>query len=351
MKKSELVFSAILIPVDFLMVFLAGLLSYRLRFYSFVTDIKPVIYEIVIREYLSVLLIASVVFILIFVLTGLYAIKSHRKIIDELGKIFVGCTASIALLIIFIFFRREWFSSRFIVLFSWIFSFISVSFGRIIVRSIQHGLLKKGVGVHYIAVIGQDKNTDDIMSQIHQHPSLGYKLVERFNNFDIDAKNKLLEKLKIVRIDEIIVTDPNLSKDEILSLKDFCYERHIIFKYIADLFESQAAHIEINTIADVPIIEVKRTKLDGWGRIFKRIFDILFSLILLIILSPLFIILATLIRIDSVGPVFAKLERVGEKGKRFTLYKFRSMVRRPRFKKRIITIEREAGRSFVQNKE
>jgi len=327
MKKSELVFSAILIPVDFLMVFLAGLLSYRLRFYSFVAEIKPAIYEIIFKEYLNILLIASVVFIIIFALTGLYAIKSNRRIIDEIGKIFVACTASIALLIIFIFFRREWFSSRFIILVGWVCSILLVSIGRVIVRSIQHGLLRKGLGAHYIVIIGQDKNTDDIMSQIHQWPSLGYKIVDRYNHFDSDSQSKILEKLKIMKIDEIIAADPNLVKEEILFLKDFCYENHITFKYIADLFESQAAHIEINTIADIPIIEVKRTKLDGWGKIFKRSFDIIVSLILLIILSPVFLFLAIIIKIDSVGPIFARLDRVGEKGKKFKLYKFRSMIK------------------------
>lgn len=327
MKKSELVFSAILIPVDFLMVVLSGLISYRLRFYSFVTGIKPVIYEIAFREYLNILLIASVVFIITFALTGLYAIKSNRRFIDEIGKIFVACTASVALLIIFIFFKREWFSSRFIILVGWVGGIILVSIGRMIVRSIQQGLLKKGVGAHYIVVIGQDKNAEDIVSQIHQRPSLGYKIVDRFDHFGDDSQIKISEKLKIMKIDEMIAADPNLSKEEILSLKEFCYENHIIFKYIADLFESQAAHIEINTIADIPIIEVKRTKLDGWGKIFKRTFDIIFSLILLIILSPVFLLLAIIIKIDSVGPIFKKLDRVGEKGKNFALYKFRSMIK------------------------
>jgi len=74
------------------------------------------------------------------------------------------------------------------------------------------------------------------------------------------------------------------------------------------------------------VIELKRTPLDGWGKIFKRVFDIAFSTIALLILIPFFIVIGIIIKIDSSGPVFVKLERVGRKGKTFTLYKFRSMV-------------------------
>ncbi|HRY63434.1 MAG TPA: sugar transferase, partial [Patescibacteria group bacterium] len=85
-------------------------------------------------------------------------------------------------------------------------------------------------------------------------------------------------------------------------------------------------NIEIKTINGIPLIEVKKTPLDGWGRVAKRFFDIVISFIFLIILSPVFLIITILIKLDSFGPIFYQAERVGARGKRFTLYKFRSMV-------------------------
>ena len=74
-------------------------------------------------------------------------------------------------------------------------------------------------------------------------------------------------------------------------------------------------------------MEVQGTPLDGWRRVYKRIFDFILAILFLIVLSPVFIIIAVIIKINSKGPVFVKLTRVGSKGKKFVMYKFRSMVK------------------------
>jgi len=352
MKKSELLFSAILVPVDYFIIFLAGILTYNLRFGEFFSEIRPVIYEIVFKDYVVTLFIVAGLFVIIFALSGLYAIRSNRKMIDEASKIFVACTASVALIIIFIFFQRELFSSRFIVLVGWIVSIILVTLGRLIVRGIQRLLIKKGIGVHYSIIIGSDEITEDLNSQIHKRPELGYKIIGRYPDFSQETKEDLINKLRTSKIDEIIQADTNLSKQQNLELKEFCHDHHIIFKYLTDLVQTPPVHIDITTIADIPIIEVKRTKLDGWGRILKRAFDLFFSFLFLLILSPFFLIIALLIKIDSQGPVFVRLERVGEKDKKFKLYKFRSMVKNASSLKRDLVQlnERRDGPLFkIQN--
>jgi lipopolysaccharide/colanic/teichoic acid biosynthesis glycosyltransferase len=85
-------------------------------------------------------------------------------------------------------------------------------------------------------------------------------------------------------------------------------------------------NVELNTFDGAPIIEIKRTSLDGWGKIIKRAVDIFGSLVGLIILSPFFLITALIIKIDSSGPVFVKLKRISQK-QNFYLYKFRSMIK------------------------
>jgi len=309
------------------MVFLAGIFAYNLRFVPFFTQIRPVVDEIIFQQYLTLILLVPAIFLIIFALTGLYAIRITRRLIDEMTSIFIACTASIAIVIIIIFFQRELFSSRFIVLIGWILAVLMVMAGRLLVRSIQRLLLKRGTGAHNVVMIGHDKTTEDIVKQIYRNPNLGYRIVARYDNFDEENVKDITGKLQALRVDEIIQTDTSLAKEQVMAMRDFCNEHHLDFKYTTDLFEVQPTHIEINTIADIPIIQVKRTKLDGWGRIFKRVFDFIFALIGIIILSPMFIIVSIFIVIDSQGGIFAKLERVGEKGKIFTFYKFRSMVK------------------------
>lgn len=327
MKKSELVFSAVMVPVDYFTVVLAGIFAYNLRFVEFFTDIKPIVTEIVFSQYIKFVFVVPFVFLLIFAMSGLYTIRNTRRLLDEVTSIFIASTASIAIVIIFIFFQRELFSSRFIILSAWVLSFVFVTAGRLIVRAVQRSLLKRDIGLHNVILIGDDKTTDDIAKQIYQRPSLGYRIIARFPSFTEDAKKELDSRVQTEVFDELIQADTSLTKDEVLEMRNFCNDHHLTYKYATDLFEVQPTHIEINTVAGIPIIEVKRTKLDGWGRIIKRTFDIFCASFLLFVLSPLLILVSLFVMIDSSGGILVKLERIGEKGKEFTLYKFRSMVK------------------------
>jgi len=91
------------------------------------------------------------------------------------------------------------------------------------------------------------------------------------------------------------------------------------------LFQTLTTNVEVEVIGGVPLIEVKHTALDGWGRVLKRVMDICGSLCGLAALSPLFGAVAILIKLDSRGQVFVALDRI-TLGKTFRMYKFRSMV-------------------------
>jgi lipopolysaccharide/colanic/teichoic acid biosynthesis glycosyltransferase len=97
-----------------------------------------------------------------------------------------------------------------------------------------------------------------------------------------------------------------------------------VFKFAAALFDTQSTNTAIQPIAGIPVIEVKRVRLDGWGRIVKRLFDIVGSAALIILTSPIMALTAIAIIIDSGRPVFfsrldhgAPLRRIGQNGKPF----------------------------------
>ena len=326
MNKSELTFSAILVPLDYLVVFLAGLVAHGLRFGTFLTDIRPVIYELSFRNFLPILLIASSIWIFVFALSGLYNIKTTRRMVEELAKIFLACSTAVLIIIVFIFFQRELFSSRFIIISGWLLSIIFISIERFIIRSIQRHFLKKGIGIHRVFVVGKDATTGRIVNELNDNPGLGYKIVGQLKEVNESEIQKLKESLKDSNIDEVIQADPNIQKELVLKIIDICNEYHITFKYVANLFETSVTNIAIAPLAGIPVIEMKKTPLDGWGKIFKRAFDIIFSVFILIILIPFIIIIAVIIKLDSAGPVFVKLERVGQKGRKFLFFKFRSMI-------------------------
>lgn len=327
MNKSELTFSALLVPLDYLVVFLAGLAAYGLRFSSALEEILPVLYEIPFEDYLPIVLIASLIWVLIFALSGLYNIKTTRRMVEEFSKIFLACSTAFLIIIIFIFFQRELFSSRFIILSGWLLSIIFISIERFIIRSIQHRLLKKGIGAHRVIVLGQDQTTDRIIQEINNNPALGYKIVNQAKVEDDEDIRRVRTTLEGSLIDEVIQADPNIQKELVLKVIDLCNENHLTFKYAANLFETSATNIEVAPLAGIPVVEIKRTPLDGWGKILKRAFDLILALMFLILLTPLFIIVAIIIKLDSPGSVFVGLERIGRKGEKFILYKFRSMIK------------------------
>jgi exopolysaccharide biosynthesis polyprenyl glycosylphosphotransferase len=333
MKKSELIFTVILIPIDFLMIFLAGLCAYLLRFKTAFAEVRPGVFIWSFQEYFGLVVGTAIFLIIIFALGGLYQIKEiRRKFFDQLVRIFMACSTGVMFLVIYIFFYREFFTSRFIILTGWILVIIFIALARLIICLIQRGLFKKGFGIHRIVIIGQDKTAEIISRELYKNPRLGYKIVERFKNFNEQVKSQLLEIKKTLGLDEIIQADPNLPQEEVRGLFDFCQEHHLVFKHAADLFGTQTSNIEIDTIDGVPIIEIKKTPLDGWGKILKRIFDIIISLVLIILSSPLLLLTAIAIKIDFKGPILFKklddgspLKRVGEQGKLFNYFKFRTM--------------------------
>ncbi|MFH1661538.1 MAG: sugar transferase [Candidatus Falkowbacteria bacterium] len=333
MKKSELFFSALLVPLDFLMIVLAGVSAYYIRFAQITTEIRPVIFNLQFSGYLKTVVLVAFFWIIIFALAGLYNIKGARKLIKEIYRVVLACSTGLMLIVILIFIRRELFDSRFIVLMAWILAIIYISMARSLVRLMQRSLFKYGIGVHKIILVGNSKTTDNLIHEFSRKRNSGYEVVKRFRDFSVDTENNLTEFLKIKNVDEIMQSDPNLTKPEVLRLYNFAQENHITFKYAADLLGTKVLKTEVAEIAGIPIVEVKRTPLDGWGRIVKRFFDIIGSCILIILASPIMALTALAIKIDSCGPVFfsrkddkSPLNRIGQGGKPFRYLKFRSML-------------------------
>lgn len=155
---------------------------------------------------------------------------------------------------------------------------------------------------------------------------LGYKIVYWAQEADQGLDQKIKELVGADMADEIVQADPNFKREQTLKLIDIANQYHLDFKYAADLLGARRFNFDIRTINGIPLVEIKKTPLDGWGRVVKRIFDIFSSIFLMIIFSPIFLFLPVIIRLDSKGPAFYRTERVGARGKRFYLYKFRSMI-------------------------
>jgi len=326
MKKIELLLLGILVPVDYLMLIAAGICAYFVRFTPQVTELRPVIFDLPFNNFFKLLLITSIFWIIIFALNGLYQKDINKHLFKLFLQIIVAATAATTLIIIAFFFNQRLFNSRLIILIFWLASIFFVFFGRLIHNLICKFFYFKGIIKKNAVIIGNNLNAKTLISEFKKSKKYAVSIVEHYPNFDEKTKNEILDLLKKIKIDEIIQADNNQSAEQTNDLINFCYNNHLNLRYVASLYETQLKNFEFQNIAGIPIISLKNTPLDGWWKIFKRIFDFGMSLVLLVILSPVFLIIALIIKLDSPGSILVKLIRIGEKGMNFPLFKFRSMI-------------------------
>jgi len=326
MRKSELTFTALLVPLDFLMILSAGLAAWFLRTSDWISQLRPVLFylNLSFERYLILALFIALFLLIIFALVGLYQIRPMRRAVEDFFKIAIAVSAGIMVLVFYIFVRREWFDSRFLILAGWFLIIIFVTFGRYLFGKIQAYLIKKyQFFIHRVLVIGKDDISRKIIQSFKKEPALGFLVIDNLTEPDLDQIKKRVGKDSV---EEIILADPDWPKETIIDLVDFCEENHLGFRFVPNLFQTLTSNTFVEAVGGVPLVELKRTALDGWGKIVKRLIDIIVSLSGLAILSPFFALIALMIKIDSDGPVFVKLKRMSQ-GHEFDLYKFRSMIK------------------------
>ncbi|MBX4190076.1 sugar transferase [Candidatus Parcubacteria bacterium] len=324
MKKADLVFNVLRLPLDFVMLVVAGITTYLFRT-RILNTFRPVYFELNLPlvHYLLLVVVVATIFILAYAVSGLYSMKIRVSKTEELLRVFVASSAAIMFVIVYIFLRQELFNSRFLVLGAWLTGIVFVSIERLVLRYVQHVFVSRyDFGIQRVVLIGNDDFSRSMSENIIAKPSLGYRIVAQWEMPNIAELIALAEQ---GAVDEVLLASPFYAGNHITELVDTCHEHHIAFKFVPNLYQTLTKNVEVDTEHGVPLIELRRTRLEGWGRVFKRTLDATFSILGLIVLFPLFSLVALLIKLDSKGPVFVSLKRVS-KNREFNLYKFRSMI-------------------------
>jgi len=323
MKRSELLFNLISIVVDLLMIVLAGIAAFYLRFR--LEELRPIIYSLSLANYMRVLFLISPAIILLLAVAGLYNLKGTRRGASEFLKIFLAISSGLLLVVILFFFNQNVFPSRLIILMTWGLTIVFIIFGRVLLRVIQIQMLRRGVGLHRLAVVSPTGNSIQLLKEIKTRPELGLKIVGEFASSQTGDLIVRLEALRLSDgIDEVLQADPFMDQGVSQQILQFCRDYGIRFNFVPNIFETSITNVSVETISGIPIIALKGTPLEGWGRVAKRILDMAISGIGLIILSPIFLLVGLVIKLSSKGPVFFHQPRAAGLGS-FECYKFRTM--------------------------
>lgn len=322
MKRAELFFNLLAIPIDAAAVLTSAVFAYfiRLKF----GEVLPILFTIDTLGYLQSIILVMPFLLLLFAFYGLYNIRSTDRLGNEVLKITAATTTALMLVVLVFFFNRDIFPSRFIVLTSWLTTLVMVSAGRIVLRAIRDFELKRGTGAHKLVVIVGPKTDSKLIHDIKNSPELGYQVAGIVDSTDPNLILKLEELYKLENLDEVLQADPDFASAKSAELVRFCHDRGVKFNFVPDIFEVSTPRMEVEMLNDTPVIKLKGTPLDGWGRIAKRVVDILLSLLAVIILSPIILLIILLIKLDSRGPVFYSAPRAGLTSD-FKFHKFRSM--------------------------
>jgi exopolysaccharide biosynthesis polyprenyl glycosylphosphotransferase len=199
-------------------------------------------------------------------------------------------------------------------------SLILVIAGRFITDSIRRILNFHGLGLTRTVVIARAES--DRFAQSFHNPAHGRKLQAIITK---DFLSELDRTVKSKPIDELIIAWPDLDEKTVLGMIDWAETHFVQFAQVPTLMSVRATNVDTSTLASSPVIFYKRSPLDGWGRIIKRLVDFVFAFILIILLSPVYLILALIVRLSSPGPIIYQEKRIGQDGREIVVGKFRSM--------------------------
>lgn len=332
MKRSEIFFATLLPIVDFGMLLLGFLLAYYVRDQGIVfsPDVPGQFARIVrygemgdilpLTQYLRYVLYIIPAMIGIFALTGLYAIRNVMPWTQRATRIFIGVSVGLFFILMLFLLRNDFFLPRATVLYAWLFCAVLVLCGRLVVRGVQHLLRRFNIGVIRLAIIGKSEAAPRILQNLNKH-SL-YRLEARYDSIEVPA---ILAQLDADNLDELIVVNEHYDVEDLITIRNHCLEHQVSFSFVPALFAVLQSNYAIRSGVGLPMIEVRPTPLDGWGRVVKRMFDILASLFFIILFSPLYVIIAVWLKLASPGPLIYKHQRIGKDMKPITIWKFRSM--------------------------
>lgn len=173
------------------------------------------------------------------------------------------------------------------------------------------------------------------------------------NGDDYDAEeyigklDALEELIHIHAIDQVYIMQRRSNQIDIQPYLNMCMEMGVTVRIIMNAFQAGAAQTYVSSVGTYPILTYHTVSLNATERLLKRIIDIFGSTIGIIAFSPIMLITAILIRLDSKGPVIFKQERVGQNGRHFYMYKFRSMCIDAEKKKEALMEHNEMNSQFM----
>ncbi len=330
-KERIKIFRRLMFVTDLLIVAVAFFVGYFLR--DRITDIYPL------SDYLWLLpMIVAIwgVFLYSFGVYESFRTKTSAEFITLILRIaFMGFLLLGGLFYIF---RARTVSRGMIsLIFLYAAGFIIIE--KIVLMGLFRFFRKRGLNYRLLLVVGTGARAQNFVSLVKNHAEWGLRILGLVDE-DVSRVGQFFSGAKVIGsfdsfsriihnnvVDQVVFIVPRSWMSKIEPLVYLCEEEGIKISLAVDFFNFKISHARQTDLYGFPLITFESTPDRLWHLIFKRILDLVISGLGLLILSPLFLVVALLIKMSSRGPVFFRQKRVSLNGRTFTMYKFRTMIK------------------------
>ena len=328
-KENQTLLNKINALTDIVILFISIILSYFIRFYIFSPDDT---YYIKLIKYIQFTIVIVPINLIIYHFFNLYDSFRTKTFSKECSQIIKSNTILTAILISLLYVFKLVHISRWVII---IFYFVNITLiitKRFILRKALSNLRSKGLNLKHVIIVGSGKIANEYLETIKNNKNFGYSYLGYISNSNSFKGEKLgnyddlLDVLNSKKPDEVVCALEIEDSIYLESVVSDCEKSGTKVSIIPFCYQYIPSQPYIDQIGSIPLINVRRIPLDNLGNAFiKRTMDIVGSLILLILVSPILLITAIIIKCTSKGPIIFKQTRVGLNKKLFTMYKFRSM--------------------------
>jgi Undecaprenyl-phosphate glucose phosphotransferase len=336
LKQRSQLFEFLFMGADLIVVSLAWIAAYWLRFEI---ELLPADKGVpLFKNYYSMLFVIWLIWAFVFKRTGLYKPMRGAKPKKEVWNLI---NANILALVVFIaltYLIREKsvpFSRLVFIIFG-----ILVTLGTILQRSLLRYILReirrRGYNLRYMLIIGAGRLAGDVAARIRNRRELGIEVVGCLSKDGTETRGPrglpvvgkyedLQSSLGKLEIDQVVVALPIEDSQYLTSVLSSLGDSLVDVRVIPDLQGFSTLGNSIEEFEGLPVISLRTSPLEGLNRITKRLLDIVVALIALVVLSPVMLLIALLVKLTSRGPLVYSQERVSLDGSPFKIFKFRTM--------------------------
>ena len=334
LRKHSKFFENLLLLADLATVAACWLGAYAFRFFL---DPIPAPRGIpALKPYLLLLLPMLVIWPMVFRIFGLYRPRRIGTRLGEIADIAKACSVSVLLLTTLTFFVREFEFSRLVLLYFWVLSTAGLSLARAAFRESLRFVRRQGHNLRFGVLVGWGEIADEVVRRLGAHPELGIRLRGCFLDPAaavaapgglpvLGPPGAVSRFLREEAVDHVFVALPLEASPRLPEVLEGLDDAIVDIRVVPDFSRYMNLRGGIEEFEGLPFICLQGSPVYGWDRVAKRSLDVMVAACLLILLSPLLILIAVLVKLTSPGPVLYRQERMGLDGRTFSMLKFRSM--------------------------